>query len=217
MIKIEISTGLRSQVTAALENLERQASSSAKDRSEIETKIKSLEADTASVARAIEELKLQAHASDGAAGQLIISERREMSLSIEIERLKIARNAAHGVDLIPAILALDAVVNFYRQAVKDELLKAIAPFEMPEQLALPLFAHCGAMRTLAIIRDWTTMLPSAPADMRAVLRLQAYLRRALAGNLCLHRDTPRPAESAPVLEALPEVVESTGEVPVIST
>jgi len=119
MIKIEISTGLRSQVTAALENLERQASSSAKDRSEIETKIKSLEADTASVARAIEELKLQAHASDGAAGQLIISERREMSLSIEIERLKIARNAAHGVDLIPAILALDAVVNFYRQAVKD--------------------------------------------------------------------------------------------------
>jgi hypothetical protein len=167
--------------------------SSKNTRSDADQKITALEASAVEVAARIETLKREAITSDAAAGNLANAERRAACIDLELKELRVARDNAPGVDVLPALFVLDETVLFYRDAVIKDMLNAVDPFDYPQHLSLPLVAHCGAFMACNIIRDWISTVPEA--NMGTIRRILNYYHRALCGAINLHSDSPCEDES----------------------
>jgi hypothetical protein len=185
---------LKQRILDSIADLEKQKSKTASARQDSQSKITALQTAAECDVR-ISALKPQSLVSEEAAGNLLNVERRALSIGIELSNLRKSADAAPHLDLVDSLITLLAVVDWYRSAVTQDILPAIAPFDIPEHMALPLFAHSGALMALNSIRDYVILAP-APT-ISAANRIVKYLERALAGNICLHRDRPCAGEVAP--------------------
>jgi hypothetical protein len=187
---------LKQRILDSIADLEKQKSKTASARQDSQSKITALQTAAAECEARTTALKSESLASDQAAGQLANVERRALAISIELSNLRKSADAAPGLDLVGSLITLLAVVDWYREAVKQDILTAIAPLHMPENLALPLFAHCECIMVLNSIRDFVILIP--PPTISSANRIAKYLQRALAGNINLHRDTPHSGDAAHV-------------------
>jgi len=192
--KITIPDGLRADILAAVGNLKNSQADAAKARSDLQSELAQLTAESKDLEGQIPDLDAKALADSSALSALVQAETRQRLVTDRINAINFQLAHLEPISLMEIERVFQDVLNFYTPAVKAAIVEALRPFCPNEARAGQIAGFSDAFTQLRGVAARAGSLRALSASHGTILTITQILNRVLSGQFLLLQDTPDPKQ-----------------------